>query len=490
MKRAAWLAIVAASAAVAAVGTIGAADHGATDYSAGLVQLRVEKSASTMGATLMSYDSAAVQPSWCTALASSAGAITSPTDGSPCGLPSRVSLQDRVYFGAMWQILDRDPAMQSLVLGGGYASARVIRSNDGKFFAGLVDKTDAQGRVSDVILAFAGADGGFDAVQGEAILLGLPLDEAARAAALYEQLLAEPRYAEARIHVTGHSLGAGYTQYVLAHALAAHGAAATDQRADFLAFGAPNWVGSAAAHLGVDPTAVAQRMADFTALNDPVLVNGVFRLGINTYLPAFTGLTGLDAPLNVIAAHWPTTYASALGLPDWLSAADRKRAMQAVSALFNTGNAIDLAYGPPGTLPLRVDGSAGPEWLVGLAGTDRLIGWSGADVLTGGPGADDFVYKGRSDSGTTRDAADRIADFSSVQGDRIDLAALAGPIGGLRFVGAGEFTGPGQVRTTVSGSETQVTINLDLDPAPDMLIRLDGRFALKQGDFVLGGSLL
>lgn len=415
----------------------------------------------------------------CTALTASAGA-TDPAPGTTgCGLPSHVTLQDRVWFGAYWQLLQTP-----IVLGGGYTNARIDRSSDGDFFDGIVDKVDASGRVTDVIVAFAGAQGGTDAVQGESILAGIPLDEATRATSVYDQLLNDPRYANARIHVTGHSLGTGYTQYVLAYALSKYGAAATDARADFLGFGAPNWLASAAVHFGVDPALAATRMVDFTAANDPVLVNGAVRIGINNYLPAFTGLPGLGAALDVIAAHFPTTYAAALGLPDWLSDTDKEAATAALSAQFQTGDSISPSYGPAGRLPLTVDGSAGAEWIEGLGGNDRLVGHEGADILTGGAGADTFVYLTRNDSGSAAATEDWITDFSQADGDRIDLSALS-PIRPLVVIGTAAFSGAGQVRIGYDGSETLVEINLAGGAAPDMVIRLSGHIPLAAGDFRL-----
>lgn len=415
----------------------------------------------------------------CTALTASAGATDPAPGGTGCGLPSHVTLQDRVWFGAYWQLLQTP-----IVLGGGYTNARIDRSSDGNFFDGIVDKVDASGRVTDVILAFAGAQGGADAVQGESILAGIPLDEATRATSVYEQLLNDPRYANARIHVTGHSLGTGYTQYVLADALAKYGASATDAHADFLGFGAPNWLPSAAAHFGVEPSLAAARMVDFTAANDPVLVNGVVRIGINNYLPAFGGLPGVGAALDVIAAHFPTTYAAALGLPDWLSDADKAAATAALSKQFQTGDSISPSYGPAGRLSLTVDGSAGAEWLEGLGGNDRLVGHEGADVLTGGAGADTFVYLSRNDSGTTVATEDRITDFSQADGDRIDLAALS-PVRPLVFIGAAAFDSAGQVRVRYDGGATLVEINLAGGAGPDMVVRLSGHILLAASDFRL-----
>lgn len=466
---------------IAAIGVAGAATLG---LSAGVrldplkPDLAVVSGTATIATVALPSPAAAAPPGTaaCTALTASLGA-TDPAPGTEgCGLPSHVTLQDRVWFGAYWQLLQTP-----IPLGGGYANARIDRTSDGDFFDGIVEKVDANGRITDVIVAFAGAQG-LDAVQGESILAGIPLDEATRATNLYEQLWNDPRYANARIHVTGHSLGTGYTQYILAYSLATHGAAATDARADFLGFGAPNWLASAAAHFGVDPTLAAARMVDFTAANDPVLLNGVVRIGINTYLPAFTGLPGLGAALDVIAAHYPTTYAAALGLPDWLSAADQAAATAALSRQFQTGDSIAPGYGPAGKLPLTVDGSAGAEWLQGLGGKDRLNGRGGADVLTGGAGADTFVYLKRSDSGVTAATADRITDFSQSDGDKIDLSAVS-PLRPLAFIGSAPFSGAGQIRVRYENGETRVEINLDGGSSPAMIIRLDGQIALTASDF-------
>lgn len=414
----------------------------------------------------------------CIALTASSGSTNPAPGSSRCGLDSNVTLQDRVWFGAYWQLLQTP-----IVLGGGYTDARISRTSDGDFFYGIVDKVDPNGRVTDVILAFAGAQG-LDAVQGESVLAGIPLNEAARATSVYEQLLNDSRYAHARIHVTGHSLGTGYTQYILAYALARHGAVATDARADFLGFGAPNWLASAAFHFGIDPALAAARMVDFTSANDPVLLNGVVRIGINNYLPAFHSLPGLTAVLDVIAAHYPTTYAAALGLPDWLSDADKTAATAALSAQFQSGDSIAPGYGPAGSVPLTVDGSAGREWVQGLGANDRLVGHGGADVLTGGAGADAFVYAARNDSGPNSATADWITDFSQAEGDRIDLSALSS-LRPLMFVGSAGFTGAGQVRLRYEGGGTLVEVNLDRDEMPDMVIRLSGRLSLTPSDFKL-----
>lgn len=481
MKKALLPALLIASAGVAAAAMLGLSAGGRLDVTDPQIAV-VQGVANTTALTSPLSATATPTAAACTVLTPSAGTADPAPGTDACGLPSHVTLQDRVWFGAYWQLLQTP-----IVLGGGYTNARIDRTSDGDFFDGIVEKVDANGRVTDVIVAFAGAQG-LDAVQGESILAGIPLDEATRATNLYDQLWNDPRYANARIHVTGHSLGTGYTQYILAYSLSTRGAAATDARADFLGFGAPNWLASAAAHFGVDPALAAARMVDFTAANDPVLLNGVVRIGINNYLPAFTGLPGLGAALDVIAAHYPTTYAAALGLPDWLTVADQAAATAALSAQFQTGNAIAPGYGPAGRLPLTVDGSAGAEWLQGLGGNDRLVGHGGADALTGGAGADTFVYRARSDSGTTTASEDRITDFSRSEGDKIDLSALS-PLRPLTFIGSAPFSGPAQVRVRYESGETLVEITLSGGSTPAMIIRLNGQTALAPNDFVLRAAV-
>lgn len=70
-----------------------------------------------------------------------------------------------------------------------------------------------------------------------------------------------------------------------------------------------------------------------------------------------------------------------------------------------------------------LSGAGGADTLIGGAGDDILRGGQGADQLTGGIGRDTFVFSDLSDAG------DRITDFSSSEGDLIDLSALLQSIG-------------------------------------------------------------
>jgi Ca2+-binding RTX toxin-like protein len=64
-----------------------------------------------------------------------------------------------------------------------------------------------------------------------------------------------------------------------------------------------------------------------------------------------------------------------------------------------------------------LDGGDGNDALYGGAGNDRIEGGAGNDLLTGGTGADMFLY-------SAGDGDDRFSDFSSVEGDKVDLTGL------------------------------------------------------------------
>ncbi|PWK30597.1 putative secreted protein (type I secretion substrate), partial [Pseudomonas sp. OV226] len=88
--------------------------------------------------------------------------------------------------------------------------------------------------------------------------------------------------------------------------------------------------------------------------------------------------------------------------------------------------------------------------LTGNAGNNILDGGAGVDTLTGGAGADTFVFGAVNQMGTGA-SRDVITDFSSLQGDKIDLTKfdanlLQGGFNGFTFIGANDFTGAGQVR--------------------------------------------
>ena len=115
----------------------------------------------------------------------------------------------------------------------------------------------------------------------------------------------------------------------------------------------------------------------------------------------------------------------------------------------------------------RLDGGTGNDRLDGGDGDDLLFGGLGTDTLTGGLGADTFVFNLLSELGLT-DKRDVITDFNSAQGDKIDLTKLDANIlvkgvNPFTFIGAGEFTGAGQLRFVDEVLSGNINGNLSSD---------------------------
>jgi Ca2+-binding RTX toxin-like protein len=79
---------------------------------------------------------------------------------------------------------------------------------------------------------------------------------------------------------------------------------------------------------------------------------------------------------------------------------------------FDSGDGDDVLYG-----------NGGSDMLWGEGGDDDLYGGMGADVLFGDWGADDFFF-------TSTDAIDEIVDFTTSQGDRLDVSNILVGFGG------------------------------------------------------------
>ena len=139
----------------------------------------------------------------------------------------------------------------------------------------------------------------------------------------------------------------------------------------------------------------------------------------------------------------------------------------------------------------KVEGGAGIDVLFGDGGSDVLVGGADRDTLTGGAESDRFVFSAASDSGVGYAKADLITDFSSAQGDKIDLSAIdANPkvLGDqdFTFIGTAAFSRhAGEVRAVSAGGQTGVFVDIDGNGAADMQIRLSGTVTLTANDFVL-----
>jgi hypothetical protein len=143
-----------------------------------------------------------------------------------------------------------------------------------------------------------------------------------------------------------------------------------------------------------------------------------------------------------------------------------------------------------GNVPLTLWGlpaETGPLTVTGTVANDTLYASPGA-TLTGEGQADTFRFLAMADSPAANQAT--IANFSEAAGDIIDLSAIdardlipAG-VGGLSFIGAGAFSGAGQLRYFDSGDNTVVQGSIH-GTNVDFQFQLSGSLTLHAGDFRL-----
>lgn len=156
-----------------------------------------------------------------------------------------------------------------------------------------------------------------------------------------------------------------------------------------------------------------------------------------------------------------------------------------------TGNALaNVLIGGSGADTLR--GLAADDVLQGGAGADLLVGGAGRDTMTGGTGADLFDFDATSEVGVGP-AADRVADFSQADGDRLDLStidansAVAGDQA-FSFLSTAAFVSGtrGQLRYEQrADGNTWAMADLDGNTVADFEVVLTGAVALTAADFFL-----
>ena len=71
-----------------------------------------------------------------------------------------------------------------------------------------------------------------------------------------------------------------------------------------------------------------------------------------------------------------------------------------------------------------ITGGSGADTISGGAGADTIAGGGGADTLTGGTGADIFKYTAAANLTTTAGSIEKITDFNSADGDKVDFTTL------------------------------------------------------------------
>ena len=107
------------------------------------------------------------------------------------------------------------------------------------------------------------------------------------------------------------------------------------------------------------------------------------------------------------------------------------------------GDGKDLVVGTVGNDAVHGNATHGSA-IFGGAGNDTLVGGAGADILSGGNGKDTFVFNNLTHH-------DTVADFSTKQGDVLDLHDV------LHFNSAVSITK--FVEFTTSGSNTIVSVS-------------------------------
>jgi hypothetical protein len=316
---------------------------------------------------------------------------------------------------------------------------------------------------------------------------------------MYADLMSNPAYANARIHVAGLSLGSAFTQYVLGYSIATYGKATTAARADFTQFGVPGYSQGIATHFGLTIADFDGMITGYTPKNDPTPIAlptstilqpqptlGTQLMGTMHWMDDYRpyGPLPVFAVLNGLAAHESWAYLGAFGWPVWITPADKQNAIATITRTQPPTAKVDPNYGASGSVAQTIIGDGAANTLVGTASDDALQGRGGADVLTGGGGRNSFIYSAVGDSLPA--SPDLITDFGI--SDTIDLSGMGRP-GGFAFVGAQSPTQAGKVGYRIVGGETLVEINTSGSASPDMVIRLAGVHSLTASNFALGGTL-
>ncbi len=155
-----------------------------------------------------------------------------------------------------------------------------------------------------------------------------------------------------------------------------------------------------------------------------------------------------------------------------------------------TGNAgANLLKGMDGSDVL--DGGSGSDRLYGGNGNDTLEGGAGTDRLSGGAGRDVFVFRKVSDTTVSSGGRDTVLDFSSSDGDLIDLRgidarAATSADNAFLFIGKSGFgKHAGELRYQKSGSDTLLSGDVDGDGKADFSILFSGAHTFGKADFLL-----
>jgi len=157
-----------------------------------------------------------------------------------------------------------------------------------------------------------------------------------------------------------------------------------------------------------------------------------------------------------------------------LSANVENLTLTGTSAINGTGNTANNV----------ILGNSGNNSLSGGLGDDSLAGGAGNDTLSGGAGADHFIF---ADGGGT----DSITDFSSAEGDKIDLVGIDADTTtsgdqAFTFIGNSAFHSvAGELRFAVIAGGVAVQGDTNGDGIADFTLNVHGQSSLASSDFLL-----
>jgi serralysin len=156
--------------------------------------------------------------------------------------------------------------------------------------------------------------------------------------------------------------------------------------------------------------------------------------------------------------------------------------------LLDLGGGNDRGYGGDGADSIY--GGSKRDRIWGDGGNDDLFGGASQDTLLGGSGSDTFHFVARNESRSGVNRHDIIKDFSSADGDVIDLSAIdARPGGGdnsFDFIGSVAFSGArGELHIEIVGGDLLVQGDLNGDSVADFEILVEGILTLSGTDFNL-----
>jgi len=205
-------------------------------------------------------------------------------------------------------------------------------------------------------------------------------------------------------------------------------------------------------------------------------------LGNDTYIVSQAG----DVVVETLAAGTDLVQASVTFA---LAANVENLTLTGNGAIKGTGNSLANIITGNGAANNMI-GGAGTDTLNGAGGNDTLDGGADRDIITGGTGADTFLFRAGG-TGATQADADKINDFTTADGDKIDLHFIdanvfTGGNAAFSFIGTSAFSNTaGELRYEVVGGFTFISGDMDGDGTADMMVRLVGSHVMAASDFVL-----